>query len=98
MSPIRERKSIYSELIKKHKKLTSVAKLSVEIIKENIREAVGLSYLITQTIEKELLLINDSLNKEQPYNQDDEVLSLEFSIQIENEINSVKEILKAYKD
>lgn len=84
VSPIRERKSIYSELIKKHKKLTYVTKLSVEIVRENIKEAVILSHLINQSIQKELLLINDGLNKEQPFNQDDEILSLEFCIQVEN--------------
>lgn len=56
----------------------------MDIIRENIREAIVLSYLITQMVEKELQLINESLNKEQAQNQDDEVLSLEFCIQVEN--------------
>lgn len=33
VSPLRERKSIYGELVKKHKKLTYVAKLSLDIMK-----------------------------------------------------------------
>jgi len=52
VSPIRDRKTMYSELIKKHKKLTYVAKLSVDIMRENMRDGVILSFIISQTIER----------------------------------------------
>jgi len=57
---------MYSELIKKHKKLTYVAKLSVDIMRENMRDGVILSFIISQTIERELNNILDNVRKEQP--------------------------------
>lgn len=66
VSPLRDRKTMYGELIKKHKKLTYVAKLSADVMRENMRDGVILSFIVSQTIERELCNIFDNVRKEQP--------------------------------
>jgi|JI61114C2RNA_FD_contig_21_985332_length_457_multi_5_in_0_out_0_1 hypothetical protein len=55
-----------------------------------MRDGVILSFIIGQTIERELAGILDNVRKEQPTSPEDEGLKMEFGVQLEVEIRDAR--------